>query len=231
MTTTDIEQGTAVEGTNHAMDLEEGGGNPNENAVTREEEVNPNNNNTSNDSSNSNDLEQPTTTATAPITTSDNDDDDDSNVPDDLICPISQVAMEDPVTLGGQNYNKQHLIESLLTYPDLNPLTGERQSDTPLKYHDNLELRQQLIDTLGPDAYRPFDDSDFADHQYPQAWMAWKQKQANAAAAQEAARFSVVSGVPGLDGSLLSFFKRICTPYVMMGLVVCVAFFVVARFV
>jgi len=108
----------------------------------------------------------------------DDDDDDDHDHPfdaDDLVCPISQEIVKDPVVLwpSHQTYDREQICRSLLLYPNLDPATGVRYNEGPLEYESDLCTRHHLIRKHGRGAYRPYDDSGFA-QQYETKWNEWK---------------------------------------------------------
>ena len=57
-----------------------------------------------------------------------------------LICPLSLEIMEDPVIMKGHTYDRKNLCKSLLTYPNLDPITNTR-FDKRASYDDNFTVR------------------------------------------------------------------------------------------
>jgi hypothetical protein len=85
-----------------------------------------------------------------------------SAILDCLECPISNGIMRDPVTLDetGITYDRKSLCTSLLLYPDLDPLTGQR-FDRPLRYFPNIAVRKLLMRQYGDSYYKKYDDTQF----------------------------------------------------------------------
>ena len=85
-----------------------------------------------------------------------------------LRCPLSLEIMEDPVIMKGHTYDRKYLCKSLLTYPNLDPITNTR-SDKRASYDDNITVRQLLMQEKGDAAYRRYDDNYFP-KAYEKAW-------------------------------------------------------------
>jgi U-box domain len=93
-----------------------------------------------------------------------------SAVRDGMTCPISSAVMKDPVTLveSGQTYDRESLCTSLLSYPNLEPATGER-FDRPLSYTPNITVRKLIMAQHGDAHYQKHDDGYFK-VQYEAKW-------------------------------------------------------------
>ena len=92
-----------------------------------------------------------------------------SNSRDHLLkCPLSLDFIEDPVIMRGHTYDRKHLCNSLLTYPNLDPVTNTR-FDKRASYSDNIAIRQLLMEDKGDAAYKKYDDSYFVEA-YEKAW-------------------------------------------------------------
>ena len=85
-----------------------------------------------------------------------------------LTCPLSLDLMEDPVTMNTYTYDRKHLCKSLLTYPNLDPVTNTR-FDERASYSNAINIRKLLMQEKGDAAYRKYDDSYFAEA-YERAW-------------------------------------------------------------
>jgi hypothetical protein len=74
---------------------------------------------------------------------------------DRLVCLISGEIMQDPVAVDGSGitYDRKSLCMSLLFYPDLEPVTGER-FDRPLLYAPSIALRNLLMVHYGDASYK-----------------------------------------------------------------------------
>jgi len=88
---------------------------------------------------------------------------------DDLLtCPLSLELMEDPAIMSDYTYDRKHLCKSLLTHPNLDPVTNTR-FDERASYFDNVAIRQLLMKEKGHAACKKYDDSYFAEA-YEKAW-------------------------------------------------------------
>mmetsp|Transcript_5654 Transcript_5654/g.14354 ORF Transcript_5654/g.14354 Transcript_5654/m.14354 type:complete len:193 (+) Transcript_5654:262-840(+) len=70
-------------------------------------------------------------------------------IPEELICPISLDVMKDPVRLeteSNRSYDCQSLCQSLLRYPTLDPLTGQRRGGDD-DNNNNISNRNNTMDT------------------------------------------------------------------------------------
>jgi len=85
-----------------------------------------------------------------------------------LICPLSLDVMEDPAIMNDHTYDRKHLCKSLLTYPNLDPVTTTR-FDERASYSNNINIRQLLVQEKGDAAYKKYDDSYFPEA-YEKAW-------------------------------------------------------------
>jgi hypothetical protein len=85
-----------------------------------------------------------------------------SAVRDCLVCPISKEVMRDPVTVDGSGitYDRKSLCRSLLSYPDLEPLTRQRFV-RPVSYTPNLIARNLVMMQYGDSYYVKYDDEEF----------------------------------------------------------------------
>lgn len=95
-----------------------------------------------------------------------------------LLCPISGEIMRDPVTVmeSGLTYDRKSLCSSLLTYPKLEPCTGQR-FDHPLHYTANIAIRNMVTMHYGDAFFEKYDDSKFK-VQYKEKWdEIWRVKQ------------------------------------------------------
>ena len=87
-----------------------------------------------------------------------------------LECPISLERMRDPVMLtkSGVTYDREHLCRALLEFPNKDP--NNTEYDEPLEYVPNYTARALLTQVHGEAAFVEFDDSNFQESEYDEAW-------------------------------------------------------------